>query len=683
MSLQQLAAQRMAAQGRGPDTQLVHMSPREVAGLQALAMAQGGSLTINPETGLPEAGFLDSMLPMILGIGAMALTGGAAGAAMPGLFGMGMPATIGLGVGALQTARTGSLEKGLMAGLGAYGGAGLAGGLMAAGAGAGAGAAGAAGAEVGSLGAAQAAPAFDPAGMVASPQVDLSVLGPDAQALIMQGEPIVGQANAVPYHQVLSDAEKLMGPPSSFDAALNPSHAPSIHHFKPITPPPHSIGGQGTAILPEGAGVDTGSYVDSSFTNTSNVNPAAYITETQPAYTPNIQPVDAANRLSPGDVALRKQPVPSFGNNLRQMGRGISALAEPGGREAFMGQAASKGVEATGVGGGMGLLKYGAAAAAPLLVSDTKTKMPAEDNERYNYRFDAGRTEEGYVDPVTGTRQYFRPTYTRYAAAGGPIEDMSMSNVYAMQNARGGVSDMGIDNSTGMQRMAGGGISALKPFAGYGDDEVRNNYSYDPTTKTYAKLAPVIPPAAIAATLNALEAGGYGGGEMSAGPGLAGLSAAAQGETYGDAAIGAFDAASADAAAGAAGAAAGAAAGSGLGYGAGGYDGGGEGTGGYYAKGGGISHLGDYSDGGRLLRGPGDGVSDSIPAMIGRKQPARLADGEFVVPARIVSELGNGSTEAGARKLYAMMDRVQKARGKTTGKNRVAANTRSEKYLPA
>jgi hypothetical protein len=79
-----------------------------------------------------------------------------------------------------------------------------------------------------------------------------------------------------------------------------------------------------------------------------------------------------------------------------------------------------------------------------------------------------------------------------------------------------------------------------------------------------------------------------------------------------------------------------------------------------YANGG-ISHLGDYSDGGRLLKGPGDGVSDSIPAMIGRKQPARLADGEFVVPARIVSELGNGSTEAGARKLYAMMDRVQKA----------------------
>jgi len=102
-----------------------------------------------------------------------------------------------------------------------------------------------------------------------------------------------------------------------------------------------------------------------------------------------------------------------------------------------------------------------------------------------------------------------------------------------------------------------------------------------------------------------------------------------------------------------------------------------------YAAGGGISHLGDYSDGGRLLRGPGDGVSDSIPAVIGKKQPARLADGEFVVPARIVSELGNGSTEAGARKLYAMMDRIQSARGKTVGKGKVAKNSRSEKYLPA
>ena len=94
-------------------------------------------------------------------------------------------------------------------------------------------------------------------------------------------------------------------------------------------------------------------------------------------------------------------------------------------------------------------------------------------------------------------------------------------------------------------------------------------------------------------------------------------------------------------------------------------------------------NLGGYSDGGRLLRGPGDGVSDSIPASIGDRQPARLADGEFVVPARIVSELGNGSTEAGARKLYAMMERVQRARGKSIGSGKVAVNSRAEKMLPA
>jgi hypothetical protein len=104
----------------------------------------------------------------------------------------------------------------------------------------------------------------------------------------------------------------------------------------------------------------------------------------------------------------------------------------------------------------------------------------------------------------------------------------------------------------------------------------------------------------------------------------------------------------------------------------------------FHAAQGGITYgLGGYSDGGRLLKGPGDGVSDSIPASIGNRQPARLADGEFVIPARIVSELGNGSTEAGARKLYAMMERVQAARKKSIGKKKVAVNSKADKHLPA
>jgi hypothetical protein len=99
-----------------------------------------------------------------------------------------------------------------------------------------------------------------------------------------------------------------------------------------------------------------------------------------------------------------------------------------------------------------------------------------------------------------------------------------------------------------------------------------------------------------------------------------------------------------------------------------------------YAAGGGImSNLGGYSDGGRMLKGPGDGMSDSIPGVIGGKQPARLADGEFVVPADVVSHLGNGSTDAGAKKLYGMMDNIRKAR---TGKKKQAPQVNVDKYLP-
>jgi hypothetical protein len=118
------------------------------------------------------------------------------------------------------------------------------------------------------------------------------------------------------------------------------------------------------------------------------------------------------------------------------------------------------------------------------------------------------------------------------------------------------------------------------------------------------------------------------------------------------------------------------------------YDGGGGANGGLmraYAMGGNVQgyNLGGYSDGGRLLKGPGDGISDDIPAVIGNRQPARLADGEFVIPARIVSEIGNGSTDAGAKRLYAMMDKIQAGRKKTVGKGKVAVDSKAKKHLLA
>ena len=82
----------------------------------------------------------------------------------------------------------------------------------------------------------------------------------------------------------------------------------------------------------------------------------------------------------------------------------------------------------------------------------------------------------------------------------------------------------------------------------------------------------------------------------------------------------------------------------------------------------------------RMLAGGGDGMSDSIPATIGENRPAKLSDGEFVIPADVVSNLGNGSSKAGAKRLYGMMDRVRKAR---TGTTKQAKAINPAKVMPA
>jgi hypothetical protein len=297
----------------------------------------------------------------------------------------------------------------------------------------------------------------------------------------------------------------------------------------------------------------------------------------------------------------------------------------------------------------------------------------------HDYSFSYNRVENpnaGYTGPYTGERTYFNPVYTRTAADGGlmdsgPVQSMSDQNQAEMlminrgqRFAEGGetkavskVEDNPYYTMTGQSGDAfkylmgqmpaasrapaaeGPGILSgnidptkfiakdpsafgLAPTMSSGiSGNGLNQYTFDPVTGTFTAMPASAPE--VETPTNSVYYGMLGGDTGYADGGIA-----------------------------------------------------------YLARGG-MSHLGDYSDGGRLLRGPGDGVSDSIPASIGNKRPARLADGEFVVPARIVSELGNGSTEAGARKLYAMMDRVQKARGKTVGKGRVAVNSKAEKMLPA
>jgi hypothetical protein len=100
------------------------------------------------------------------------------------------------------------------------------------------------------------------------------------------------------------------------------------------------------------------------------------------------------------------------------------------------------------------------------------------------------------------------------------------------------------------------------------------------------------------------------------------------------------------------------------------------------AAGGGITALkkGRFLDDAIDTTGESDGMSDDFPAVINRTQPARLTDGEFVVPADVVSHLGNGSSKAGAKRLHVMMDRIRKAR---TGTKKQAPAVKAERFMPA
>ena len=127
-------AMGLASLGRGPDTALIHMSPPEVQALQRLAEQHGGSLTINPETGLPEAGFLSQLLPTLVGVGLAAFTGGssmAALGAMGGGWGAGAaailsnPLYLGLLSGGIAGLVTGDIGQAAKWGLGVGGGAAL------------------------------------------------------------------------------------------------------------------------------------------------------------------------------------------------------------------------------------------------------------------------------------------------------------------------------------------------------------------------------------------------------------------------------------------------------------------------------------------------------------------------------------------------------------------------------
>lgn len=438
MSLQTIA-KHMAAHGRGPDTELIHMSKGEIAGLQALAKAHGGSLTINPHTGLAEAGFLNRLLPTLVGAGLMYATGGASAGLTPEL--------IGLGVGGLRAAQTGNLSEGLKAGLGAYGGAGIAGGLGA-------------GAEAATPGAEAAVPSAP-----APTSVDYTLQAPAGT-----GETLTAGTGA-PTLTAPPNATSMFGSPSGMSDAARID-----------------------------AAANSGSYAD---------------------------------RISAAGA-------PPQGSS------GIGSLST---KDAF---------------------KYGAASLGSMY-EPKKLEQPEEySGPLGQYKFDPEKYRGTQIQQPS---PYYQAQMYNYAD-GGTVEQMSNLN------------------------------------------SVGANTGYPMSDISHAEYAtPWQTPVSSNMVTGSADTGvNQLTGEMN------------------------------------------------------------------FAGGGGISSLGSYSDGGRMLKGPGDGMSDSIPAQIGAKQPARLADGEFVVPADVVSHLGNGSTDAGARQLYSMMDRIRQQR---TGKKKQAPKVNPSKAMPA
>ena len=709
----QSQAQGLASLGRNNDSMLVHMTPGEVKGLQALAMAHGGSLTINPQTGLPEAGFLSSILPMIAGF--------ALGPAGLGLTAM----QAGLASAAIGTVATGSLKQGIMAGLGAYGGAGLGQGLMAQGA---------------STPTTTAAAANTPVMNVANTGVEgmkTNLYGPgkgifSTTPSAASNMGLQAYTPPVPIHS---------GNISSVPTALQGSGPGGFGAAQPGVFTPGSLGG--TSIPAPTPGAVTISRVPSEI---YGEQPAKFLTNL-PQATPYKGEYFTAGKVE--DLvpkAYTNKPI----LNITEMQRNAAAVApKTFATDATVNAADAvmprSGLDQLGAGaktsfssmeGLKGLynaMPTGSVIASGITLAEAMKPKPFEEKKDKSlirpYEFDYGSTNVS-GDPYSGSaeRTYFNPVFTaktpydapgrEYAASGGlmgyavggQVEQMASMNAmgantgYPMANLQ-----TPMYSNPAMQRTEATNVIAPSADAGVGtyNGEVRfarggdtgppdTRAFFNPNTSgmsaenyTRSELAggrrpPIATPTVTPTnqytydpkTMQFTQAGGKG--EVSGGvaqlaaqpimqptppaqPLIPAINIPAYQTPEQQLGLGGFY--------------------NMMNQQLGGYGG----YAGYAAGGnvGGMPNLGDYSDGGRLLKGPGDGVSDSIPASIGDRQPARLADGEFVVPARIVSELGNGSTEAGARKLYAMMDRVQKARRKTVGKGKVAVNSKAENTLPA
>jgi hypothetical protein len=532
------------------------MSPREIESLQEIAKATGGNLTVNPKTGLPEAGWLDAILPVVAGGIAAVMSGGTL-----------IPVLAGAATGAL----TGDKDQSLLmrAGLGAlggFGGSGIASSLGSMGANAGAQAglvsAGEAAATAGGAGTAAGEAAAMEAVRTAATTSPLQNIAAGAQQLGTQGGPQAFMAG-MPFGKYGLAAAAAPG----ISEAMKP---PKMAGVEESDSPTYYIGANGQPITYDpyterySAGMYSKSYPGIGMAEGGQVPQASGLFSFNPPQQDQQQP---------------QQP--------QQVGypftAGTSAQASP--QQQPPPQAIAQSSPQT--------YRYGPG----------PTPAPVMNNGMA----EGGEVKSGMTMPEM--QQYYRSLLTPARATAVPPSSDALLNY--MNRINQSVVEAPMPPRPTPPPSTGQAPAATAPLTyqtKVGKKSVTRSlpaYAYDPATQRFTQTA----------------AGDMGMGTSAAMPSYNGI--------FGDLVK--------------------------------------------YASGGMT-----YAAGGKLLGGAGDGMSDSIPAVIEGGQKAALSQGEFVIPADVVSHVGNGSTDAGAKRFYEMMDRIRQAR---TGKKSQAPAINPGKYL--
>lgn len=561
-------ASLLASRGRNGDSVLVHMTPGELHGLQNLALAAGGQLTINPDTGLYEANFLKKLLPTILGFGLNFL--------FPGLGALGSS----LLVGGVEAARTGDLSKGLMAGLGAYGGAGLGSALSTAG----------------------AQTAKTAAEMTAANAANVGGTAGGAAAGFVPGGVQAGMT-------VADAASKALAPEVFKTAATAPVTSANLNAgLQALKAAPgttlSAVGSRLGAAGVAGLGSTASNLMTPEFKPYDPEDPMFYISG---GYDPN-------TGFKPGYFSKTYRP---FGTPQGMAGGGMVSFAEGGNTN------------------------------KPL--SAANTQYQGTDAEKLRQYMQA--LNQSFIPPPPPPPP--PPAAIAPPGAGGNYVAGSRTpeNKYSAMMELAKTIKFGNLGEKISQKAA----SNLA-------NDLANQYAYKPPSG-YSKPLYLMTAQEKAAEDAAMAAKNTAAQAPAISPFAEGYSPVEnlqvqrnpmQPTEYG---IGSFDQ---------------------------NFDRFGNEYNFGFAKGGmarrGRKKRRHKPVAGKMVNGSGDGMSDNIRANIGGSQEARLADGEFVIPADVVSHLGNGSSDAGSKKLYAMMNRVRKAR---TGRSQQAPEVNVDGMMPS